>query len=253
MTWAPAISDSPSHAPRWRQTSILMVIGLALAGVGLTLEADRYVYDLDLYVYNLAHDVFNHNTRPVPDHFKPLKRIFSSVEVWGENIFVLLVAFAIWRLDRHRRSRVVFLALSAIVVALGVEGVKRVTGRERPEVSQGKTVIHGWHKFTAGGDYQSFPSGHTAAAASYGGSLSAFYPPLRPAMIALTVGCGGSRIWKERHFFSDCLFGGLIGFLAAYLLPRAGAARRFAEWFDRRFSVPYPRDASPTRTSLRAA
>ena len=192
---------------------------------------------LDRPVYEWFHGHFNHVKRPVPTYLRVPTRIMRSMEDWGENVYILLVAFAIWQLDRRRRSRVLCILVAAVIVSLAVEGVKRVTGRERPEISNGLTVWHGPDRWAAGGDYQSFPSGHTAAAAAYSGALSAFYPPLRGACIALAVGCGGNRIWKERHFLSDCWIGGAFGFWFAFTLPRRRWIQPALAWFDRRFSV----------------
>ena len=54
--------------------------------------------------------------------------------------------------------------LAGQLAADRVEVVKRGTGRERPEVGKGATIFHGPSKWDDGGDFQSFPSGHTAIA-----------------------------------------------------------------------------------------
>ncbi|MFO0948037.1 MAG: phosphatase PAP2 family protein [Planctomycetota bacterium] len=191
-------------------------------------------------VYQFLHKHYNVYTRPVPSHMKVVTRILRSMEDWGENVYIACVLFAMWRMDKHRRSRVPCLILAAILVSIPVEAVKRVTGRERPEVSQGATIWRGPEVWREGGDVQSFPSGHTASAASYSGSLAAFYPPLRPVCVALAVGCAGNRIWKERHFLSDCWAGGVFGFWFAATLPRRRWMKPLLRWFDDRFSVPPP-------------
>jgi membrane-associated phospholipid phosphatase len=217
-------------------------------------------------IYKWVHENYNYRTRPVPDSMKITTRVMRSFEDWGENVYILAVAYGMWQLDSRRRSRVLLLALAAVLVALGVEGVKRIAGRERPEVSLGHTVFHGPGKWLGrdaytplasgqvptAGDYQSFPSGHTAAAGAYSGALAAFYPQLRPIWIALAAGCGANRIWKERHFLSDCWIGGAFGFWLAYTLPRRRWVQGLAAWFDARFAHPQCADAQfsglrPTR------
>lgn len=218
---------SPSNSPR---KSACWIVGF-LVVLGL-------LFLIDGPVYEFIHAHYNVYTRPVPAHLKVMTRVLRSMEDWGENVYIACVLFAMWRLDKQRRSRVPCLILAAILVSIPVEVVKRVTGRERPEVSKGETVWHGPARWREGGDVQSFPSGHTASAASFSGSLAAFYPPLRPVCIALAVGCAGNRIWKERHFLSDCWAGGVFGFWFAATLPRRRGMRPLLRWFDDRFSEP---------------
>lgn len=194
------------------------------------------LFCVDQAAYQFVHDNYNIYTRPVPSSLKIPTRVLRSMEDWGENVYILAVAFAMWRLDSRRRSRVLCLALGALLVAVGIEGVKRVTGRERPEVSKGATVFHGPTKWDEGGDFQSFPSGHTGSAAAYSGAIAAFYPPLRPVAVALAVGCGANRIWKERHFLSDCWFAGVFGFWFAFTLPNRRWMQPLLRWFDDHFS-----------------
>lgn len=210
------------------------------------------LFFLDGPAYHFLHENYNVYTRPVPSYLKVPTRVLRSMEDWGENVYILCVLIAMWRMDRTRRSRVPCLLIAALLVTLGVEGVKRVTGRERPEVSQGALVLHGPSVWREGGDVQSFPSGHTAAAASFSGSLATFYPPIRPVAIALAVGCGANRVWKERHFLSDCFVGGVFGFWFAATLPRRRWIQPFLGWFDAKFSDP-PTPAARNIALTRAA
>jgi undecaprenyl-diphosphatase len=191
----------------------------------------------DSALYHYLHANFNENTRPVPDLLKLPHRILRSLEDWGENVFIVAVLFAMWRLDVHRRGRVVCLIVGAMATALAVEGLKRSTGRVRPEKSHGATVFEGLSRSTDKlGDAHSFPSGHTASAGAYSGALTAFYPPLRPAMILLTCGTGASRVWKERHYLSDCLIGSLLGWWIASMLARSPRWRSTWDWCDSKFA-----------------
>lgn len=216
-------------------------------GLALFVGVAAILFLIDGPVYHFVHENYNIYTRPVPTALKIPTRVLRSMEDWGENVYILAVAFAMWRLDRRRRSRVLCLALAAVMAAVCVEGAKRLTGRERPEVSKGAMVFHGPSKWNEGGDYQSFPSGHTASAAAYSGTLAAFYPPLRPVVVVLAVGCGANRIWKERHFLSDCWVGGVFGFWLAFTLPRRRWVQPLLHWFDERFSDP---SLTPAPTAL---
>src|SRR5215468_6004927 len=88
----------------------------------------------DGVLYHFLHANFNENTRPVPDLLKLPHRILRSLEDWGENVFIVFVLFAMWRLDPQRRGRVVCLIVGAALTSAVVEGVKRSTGRIRPDV-----------------------------------------------------------------------------------------------------------------------
>ena len=240
-----AAGDSSEATSSWTLKACLWIGFFAVLGL--------FLFFLDQPVYQFLHDHYNYHTRPVPWYLKIPTRVLRSMEDWGENVYILCVVFAMWQLDRRRRSRIVCLVVSVILVNIGVEGVKRITGRERPEVSHGALVMHGPAVWDRGGDFQSFPSGHTASAASYSGSLAAFYPPMRPVCVALAVGCAGNRIWKERHFLSDCWLGGVFGFWFAYTLARRRRLQPLLAWFDRRFSEPAPENADRRTTSRRAA
>jgi membrane-associated phospholipid phosphatase len=215
-------------------------------GLAIFLAITAGLFFIDEPVYRFVHENYNINTRPVPWYLKIPTRVLRSMEDWGENVYILCVLIAIWKLDRTRRSRVACLIAAALMVTLCVEGIKRVTGRERPEVSKGQFVFHGPSVWGEGGDFQSFPSGHTASGASFSGSLAAFYPPMRPVAIALAVGCASNRVWKERHFLSDCFVAGVFGFWFAATLPRRRWFKPFLTWFDARFSDPPEPVATPS-------
>ena len=247
------MTDSPDDDFRTADGHRPLLRGPAWLWWMLALVVLLGLFAIDRAAYAVVHENWNYYSRPVPTLLKVPTRVMRSMEDWGENVFILCVLVVMWRLDRTRRSRVLCVVLAAVGVSLSVEGVKRLTGRERPQVSDGRMVLHGPATYDQGGDYQSFPSGHTASAASYSGSLAAFYPPARPVAIALAIGCGGNRIWKERHFLSDCWLGGVFGFWFAFTLPRRRFLRPLLAAFDRRFSVPQASAAPPAVPSAALA
>lgn len=64
----------------------------------------------------------------------------------------------------------------------------------------------------------SFPSGHSATAASGAISLSAAYPALAPVFAAICLATMFSRIYLGVHYPSDVLAGAAIGVVCAVLL-----------------------------------
>lgn len=229
----------PFHAaphPPFRLPRAALLAGVFLLGLAGCFAADQAVYDF-------LHAHYNYNTRPVPGYLKLPTRYLKSAENWGENFYVAGVVFVMWQLDRRRRGRVVVLLAAVLLATAAVEVVKRSTGRQRPDLAHGRTVFAGpAHRWDRLGDAHSFPSGHTASAAAFSGTLAVFYPPLRPALGALMVGCGACRVWKERHFCSDVWAGTWLGVLAGVFLA---GGRRLAPWrdaLDRRLA---PRTPSP--------
>jgi membrane-associated phospholipid phosphatase len=210
-------------------------MGLAMTGAAIVVLIGCFL--ADQAVYDWVHANWNYFTRPIPDHLKLATRLMRSLEDWGENVFIACILYAMWVLDRRHRSRVVMLIATALLATLPVELVKRLVGRERPDQTAGRTVLYGPSYWNEGGDFQSFPSGHTASGAAYSGSLSSFYPPVRPVAVGLALGCGASRIWKERHFLSDCWAGGILGFAIAFYLPRWRPVRQWCNVFDERASA----------------
>ena len=97
------------------------------------------------------------------------------------------------------------------LTALGIEVVKAVVSRERPEVLEPIVVEHGF----------SFPSGHaTLSMTAYGVLTVLIWRSRLPrgakiaftaAAVALVLAIGVSRVWLGVHFPVDVIAGWLIG------------------------------------------
>lgn len=98
-----------------------------------------------------------------------------------------------WR-SPHRKRALLGTSCAAGVSLLATEGLKRLVHRERP------------NKY----DRKSFPSMHTALAAS-----SAWWYP--PAGASITVGVGWGRMASGWHFGTDVAVGAAIGIGAGAL------------------------------------
>lgn len=127
-------------------------------------------------------------------------------------IVPLLGALALF-LSRRRWSAVYFLAAS-VGSALFVQVVKHTFGRARPE------------DILILSDYGSFPSGHTANAATIAVVAAVLFPYVWVRIVGATwvVLMAFSRTYLHAHWLSDTLGGALIG---------AGAALVFAAAFSR--------------------
>jgi membrane-associated phospholipid phosphatase len=108
----------------------------------------------------------------------------------------------------------------AIVVAeLLVYGIKGLAGRARPRVPGAGPLDFQLGRGIAGGAYQSFPSGHTAAAfataAVLTGVVGEHHPDSRVLVGSLLYSgatlTGLSRIYHNEHWLSDIAMGAAIG------------------------------------------
>jgi membrane-associated phospholipid phosphatase len=100
-------------------------------------------------------------------------------------------------------------ALEAGLVALVLDGaiLKRIVGRERPAVSNGRTV------FVPGSSNDSFPSGHATEAFAIASVISARSKswPIPVVAYGLATIVAMDRINTRNHYASDVVAGALIG------------------------------------------
>ena len=114
--------------------------------------------------------------------------------------------------------------------ALIADGLKYTFGRARPFVD---TVPNpdNWQLFrgTKGGNYQSFPSGHTTAAFAAAAAVSAETSRWNPGLTYFLIGpvmyggatlVGLSRMYNNRHWASDVIVGAAIGTFAGTKVVR---------------------------------
>ena len=132
---------------------------------------------------------------------------------WVAILGVPLLTIAALVVGRHWRGAV-FAAVSFAASAGAVQLLKQLFGRARPD---DMLVVS---------DYGSFPSGHTANAATIALVLWVLFPRVRIAIVgaAWVLAMALSRTFLSVHWASDTLGGALIGagvvlVLAAWLLP----------------------------------
>ncbi len=92
--------------------------------------------------------------------------------------------------------------LAGILSASVVYPLKIISHRRRPDNS----------------DKRSFPSGHTALSMAIFGTYAQGFSGFKKYMMyTIPVLVGFSRIYKNKHYFSDIINGGLIGIISIYI------------------------------------
>lgn len=131
--------------------------------------------------------------------------------------------------DRPRLADIGLHASEAIVVGQVVNGaLKLLAGRARPRRDAENPFNFGLARGLEGDDYQSFPSGHTAAAfaaaAALHHELAEDYPDARLLVGSLLYGGAGlvgiSRMYENWHWASDVAAGAAIGSFAGWKAVR---------------------------------
>ncbi len=234
----PAPAQPPgSHGWAWRVVAWLAVA----AGFVLMLR-------LDIPLMRWRYRVFPHP----PEGWT--QQVLLGFRDAGQVVPIVVALIIVHRLDRRRRWAVIATVLGAQALAsvsynVGKSAVARyrpyatlaevqadlaASGREsgveaafdamdrreswlgwkRPlRASDGRPAL--W-----GEDTKSFPSGHSAAAFAFAGTMAWFYPRLRRLFWILAVGCALSRYADAVHWPSDCWAGATLGYLSAWLALR---------------------------------
>lgn len=142
------------------------------------------------------------------------------------NPFYILPPLALFYLHGHvnddpKARRTSLLTMESLVISGAFTlAVKSAGGRARP--SKGETATSWDGPGLKGGD-PSFPSTHATAAFSVASVIAEEYgtnpyvPPLAYGLATLT---GMARIYDNRHWASDVVFGGAVGYLVGKAVVR---------------------------------
>jgi undecaprenyl-diphosphatase len=141
------------------------------------------------------------------------KALVEAMRAWGEASTIMVLLVGISLIKPSDRLKCVAIGLACIGASLAVSSLKPLTRRLRPAEVQARGIEGHWH--LEGNANSSFPSGHVATAFSFARGLSLAYPPLRTLSLFAASGTAVSRMADARHYFSDCLAGGLLGWAVA--------------------------------------
>ena len=158
--------------------------------------------------------------------------VASTVRTIAEpgSYLIGLSMYAVGRLTHNEKAADLGLhGTEAIAVgALTGDVLKNVFGRARPYVNVNDPNNWSFGRGLKGGQYQSFPSGHTvaafAAAAAVTSETSRWWPSTRwiigPAMYGGATLVGLSRMYNNKHWASDVMMGAAIGTFAGNKVVR---------------------------------
>jgi membrane-associated phospholipid phosphatase len=137
-----------------------------------------------------------------------------SLGVWGTGVI-----FHSAPIQRAGRRLIVTVTAAGLVTF----ATKYIVGRSRPNDEAGPYQFHPFstRKDSAGvASRQSFPSGHTMAAFAVATSLSGDidFWPASVVLYTLAAGTAYSRIYDNRHWFSDTFAGALLGITTAKIV-----------------------------------
>jgi len=132
--------------------------------------------------------------------------------------------------ERARRYRqwawiLIFAFLAVLLSGLVVDLIKVVVGRARPKLLD-LVGFYGFLPVNFRGDYQSFPSGHAATAASVGLVLAYLRPELRWLGFAYALPIVASRVIINAHFLGDVVGGAAIAVFVTWALREWFAGHR---------------------------
>jgi membrane-associated phospholipid phosphatase len=142
----------------------------------------------------------------------------KSVSRLGTGLPLLTAAALPALVDgRYGRKTSGWAAVALVDAAILTEGLKFLTGKERPSQSDGHVRFHG-----PGTGFSSFPSGHTSASFAVATVLGARYRKYRLPLYLLAGAVGWGRLNSASHFLSDVFVGAGVGIYSGRYVLRHG-------------------------------
>ena len=167
-----------------------------------------------------------------------LMRELEAVQQFGQGGISLIVAAAVWLMDRPRRRALLGWLAAAVIAAGLAKGLKLLIGRPRPvldepglllgpfgvyPLGEGRGLAHAWEFWRDGVErLWSMPSSHTVYAVVAAGMLSRWYPRLAPLAWGLAGVVAACRVAIGAHYPADVAAGWFVGLLALALARRTG-------------------------------
>lgn len=167
-----------------------------------------------------------------------LEKILDLAETFAHGIGIGAIIITLLLIDPTHRRSTLWTALGTGFSGIMANVIKLNVARFRPKSmetlqTQDWTIgwqgpfpwLQGWEGWIDR-SLQSFPSGHTAAAAALATCLSQTYPKARWWFAILATLAGLQRIESGAHFPSDVLAGAAVGIACGSFTMRLGKRKR---------------------------
>jgi membrane-associated phospholipid phosphatase len=193
-----------------------------------------------------------------------VRRELEALQQFGQFASSVVLAAAVWLLDRPRARRILDWIAGAAVCGVIVFILKSLTGRPRPHLDDpfhftgpagmypvprggGFAMESPW---TSGYDLASMPSRHACYAALAAVFLCRMAPRLRPLAVGLAGIVAAARVVTGAHYASDVFIGAAIGYAVGVLACRDSWGVRALDWAWRRWVDPAATPALPRLEAL---
>jgi membrane-associated phospholipid phosphatase len=148
--------------------------------------------------------------------YKRTEKLWRLFRDMGEPYIVVGVMLIVWVYDR-RGWKAAMMVLASAACAGGSGALIAVTaGRFRPIVTDGANVWQLFRGFRAGAGDLSWPSGHATLAFSLAAGMTYLSPKGRWLFVWLAGMCAVTRVVMQAHFWSDALFGSVLGWTVGW-------------------------------------
>lgn len=172
-----------------------------------------------MYALSYGDEYLNSAIKPI--YTGKLKYYFDAVDYLGYGPFSIpfslgFSGFTFLLNDKKLQAASLTSVESVLASSIVVYVLKISIGRKRPYEDQGSHVFNpfsGWD--------DSFPSGHSSTAFALITPFAFYYDnPLSYSLLLLPVSTAISRMIFDKHWATDVLTGGAIGFVIGYYLTK---------------------------------
>lgn len=218
-TLAQASAEDPAPRPAFKASDAL-ILGAASAGAVTLMSYDR--------------DIGSWFRQPTFQRNGALRGAMTGARLFGDPGAIIIGA-GMWAGEALSHDQTTSIdglrSLESIAVASIVTwAAKGIGGRARPYADS--TNSGDWRLgrgFRGGGQYQSFPSGHTTAAFAFASAITTRVAQrsaadarwLGPMLYGAAALTGLSRIYDHQHWASDVLLGAAIGTVSGLVVVRS--------------------------------
>ena len=171
-----------------------------------------------------------------------VRKIFKTITDVGMSNWMLIPTGAAVALALVLRKRdlgfrktpaygLIASTIGFVFVGIGGAGliaslVKNILGRARPELFKTMGPFE-FKLFAFSPDYASFPSGHATNIFAFATVIGMLWPRGKVLLYTIAAWIAASRVLLGQHYFTDVVFGAILGTLVPYYVRDRFAARRW--------------------------